>query len=251
MAVTVVNRLEVIDVQQQQADGMPAALEACQLLIGQIEHMPAVEQPRQRVGGRHEPQLALRRTDDLQVEKRQVTEHGEYHAQIEQVHGQQGVAGNRLQRIDSPHDDIQRHVKRPQRDQRHKGAAQRHAEKQRRDEHQQIVVKATVPADQQRAQGGVDDDLRPDQRNGQPVAPSGQRLVRQDVHGNTDDIDPGQQGRTEDMKQEEKCHIHRAGDLATALGHLPELRTPHSCGCGCRRPVAAVHRQNPCAIPQA
>src|SRR3990167_6346663 len=83
VAVAVVDELEVIDIQQQQPDGMPAALKACQLLLGQIEHMPAVEQPRQRIGGRHMPQLALCRTDDLQIEERQVTEHGEDHAQIE------------------------------------------------------------------------------------------------------------------------------------------------------------------------
>src|SRR3990167_9415737 len=44
VAVAVVDELEVIDIQQQQPDGMSAALKACQLLLGQIEHMPAVEQ---------------------------------------------------------------------------------------------------------------------------------------------------------------------------------------------------------------
>lgn len=206
---------------------MPAAEIPGQVPLGQLRHMPAIEQAGERIGGCQVAQLVGGQRDDVQIEERQVAEHGEHHAEVEQVNRQQGIPGDGLQGgRDEPHHAVQRHIEAPQANQGHQGGAQGHGDKQSRDKHQQVIMKATFPANQECAQGRVEQHLTPDQDHGQAILAPAQCLVGQDVDADTDDIDPGQDGRVQGVEKEKERHIHHGGNLAATLGDTPELRAP-------------------------
>ena len=243
MAVFVVHPLEVVHVAQQQCHGRAVALAARQHMGGQGFKVAAVVQAGQRVQRGLFTQAVLGNQHRAAVKGRQRRQHAKHQGDVQGVHPFQA---DRRQRGERPqpfaHGPEAQVVGQQQHHQRH-GIATCVGDHDGGNEQQQVVVKAAVPADEQRAQGGVQHHLQPDQRDGSGVVPHLDQLVRAHVHRDADHIDQRQRHRAQPPEQQDVAHVdgrchdrhllhHRPIGLACQAGAALRHRKPARCALG-------------------
>ncbi len=84
-------------------------------------------------------------------------------------------------------------------------------------------MKATLPADHQRAQPRMYQHFDADQHHRQAVAPLLEGAIGVDVHGHADHVHPAEDRGAEAEEDEQEGDVHAGRQLAAAHGQLPEL----------------------------
>ena len=214
----------MIQIHQHKREIARLTLLSGQQLFCQFNHMPAIEQPGQRIGGCHARQPAMCSGYRHHVVHGQIGKHQKDDGEVEDIDVQQRRVRHRLQRVDKGHQHIQPDIIGPQANRQNPGTTQMHTGKQCGNEHQQKVMEAAVPADQHYTERGMHQHLDADQHHCQVVAPLAKGSIGVGIHAHTDDVNPGQNRRTKPKENGKKTDIDRCCQLATPHGQVPKLR---------------------------